>query len=305
MFQSSVDQAWLFYEQLTPLYYYKVVQRQVVEAYTRYRNIVERYSEKTGRKVQAVTMEYLREHPEVAEQNVALLKNAMELWRTASRASSAVAPMLYHYSWHCFNSFFVYTFFRWEPPHSSSHGITIDFRDLVDDNIEDVKVKISKRKDGLFQRLIDTWTLLGASLAFSPFLPVCQQREVNFEPDEHYLVSSSSRISLSQLLAFTSVDFEKALGKDKVRRARIPRTRVGIIDPTDTIKNYLLVFASSNLARYRPIVWNSVLVGKTQEQSNLATQWKIALLGFRDFLNLVSNLLTAITEERFKIECWV
>lgn len=96
MFQSFAEKAWLFYEQLTLLYYYKELQRKLIEAYTPYRNIIERYSEKTERKVQAVTTEYLREHPEVAEQNVALLKNAMELWRTASRTSPAVAPMLYH-----------------------------------------------------------------------------------------------------------------------------------------------------------------------------------------------------------------
>ena len=80
--------------------------------YTPFHKSVEIYSEKVKREVFPITEEYLKKNPEVSKQNVALLKNAMELWREATHTTDAVAPIRYHYSWHCFNSFFIYTFFQ-------------------------------------------------------------------------------------------------------------------------------------------------------------------------------------------------
>jgi len=306
LFRSGVDEAnkaWRFYEHLTLLHSYEVLQKQAIDAYSPYKDIVERYSKTSGRNIHPVTYEHLEKHPEVAEQNVALLKNAMELWRMASQTSVAVAPILYHYSWHCFNSFFIYTFFRWEPQHSRSHGI----RAPPKDNIEDVKIQFLKRKDGLFQRLIDTWILLGASLVFSPFLPVYKENEINFVPNDRYLVSNSNEISLKQLMNFNSANFEKELYSNLKERPLSPSFLINSAYlPTNTIKSYLVVFAASNLARYRPILWNSILIGKTREQSNFALNWRIALFDYTigsnsdpGLLYQISRLLKAVRIGQF------
>lgn len=305
MFRSGIEaatRAWLLYEPLTLLHSYEALQKSVIGAYAPYRDIVEHYSKTSGRNVRPITYEYLEENPEVAEQNVALLKNAMELWRAASQTSTAVAPMLYHYSWHCFNSFFIYTFFRWEPQHSRSHGIQAP----PEDNIEDIKIRFLNRKDGLFQRLIDTWTLLGVHLAFSPFLPVCQKDKIKFVPNNRSLLNRSNKISLKQLLAFDSASFKRELDSDRREELLTCHFLVDSIEePTEVIKGYLIVFVASNLARYRPILWNSVLVGKTREQSNLALRWRKALFDYttgRDINGLlfqISTLLTSIRNEKF------
>jgi hypothetical protein len=66
------------------------------------------------------------------------------------------------FSWHCFNSFFAYTFFRWEQKHSQSHGVHVS---NMTDDIEKIEITISKT-DGVFQRTVDRWSCLGGNLAF-------------------------------------------------------------------------------------------------------------------------------------------
>lgn len=194
----------------------------------------------------------------------------MELCRAASRASEAVAPMLYHYSWHCFNSFLVYSFFWWEPQHTRSHGIQIS----LSDNIGDIEVKFLDR--GLFKRLIDTWTLLGASLAFSRVLPVYEDEEelekIVFVPNSFCILQDTNRLSLKQLLSYDSDEFEKDLHRSnlKGRIVHCPFMINSIHLPTKALKNYLIVFVASSMARYRPNLWSSASKGETEEESDLA-----------------------------------
>lgn len=308
MFRSTIEEAekaWFYYEPLTLLHTYEELLELIVDVYAPYRYIVERYSKKVNRKVHPVTEEYLEENPEVANQNVALLKNAMELWRVASRTSDAVAPMLYQYSWHCFNSFFAYTFFRWEPQHARSHGIRIS---RWSDNIEEIKIQFLKQ-GGLFQRLIDTWTLLGTSLAFSPFLPIFQNDEIRFIPNPYYLLNNSSYLSVKQLLAFNSGDYERALHSDlRKKLINCPVLQNSISAPTDDLKNYLITFVASSLARYRPILWNSVLTGKNAIQSNFALHFRGALMDYTSgahvhgfgLLYQISQLLRGIARRKFE-----
>jgi len=160
---------------LTLLHPYKTLQFQIAKTFVPYKDAIRRYSERSNQSIEAITTEYLQEHPEVSIQNVALLKNAIELWKTASQTSDMVAPVLYHYSIHCFISFFNYTFFKWDPPHARSHGITIS---RWGKKLSDVEVGISQSKKSLFQRFVDTWILLGACLAFSPHLPIMETEEI-------------------------------------------------------------------------------------------------------------------------------
>ena len=278
MLRSAIEEsskAWLFFKPLTLLHPYRMLQKRVIEAYSPYANIVERYSKIAKRRVQPLTEDYLKEHPEVAERNITLLRNAIELWNTATRASDAIAPILYHYSWHCFNSFFIYTFFRWEPQHAKSHGVRV----ILSDNIEDIKIQVLKT--GIFRRLIDTWTLIGVSLAFSPFLPLYQRGKLNFMPNDMYLFDQSNELSLMKLLSFNPTDFEKALYS--IRRKELlncPFLINSISLPTQSLKSYLVLFVASSLARYRPVLWHSILTGKTPVQSDFALHSVRAVLDY-------------------------
>ena len=143
------QKSWFSYEPFTLRALYDYFQNQFITAYSNLEYIVDCYRNTTGREIYPLSKEYLYDHPEVAEQNIALLKNAIELWKAATKTTDAIAPILYHYSWHCFNSFFAYSFFRWEPEHSKSHGIYIS---KWNDDVSEIQIGILS--DGLFKILI-------------------------------------------------------------------------------------------------------------------------------------------------------
>ena len=107
------QKSWFSYEPLTLKTLYEHFQHQFIKSYLNYEYLVRRYRETTGREIYLLTEDHLK-NSEVSEQNIILLRNAIELWKAATKTTDAVAPILYHYSWHCFNSFFAYSFFRWQ-----------------------------------------------------------------------------------------------------------------------------------------------------------------------------------------------
>jgi len=297
----EANQTWFAIELLTLSYPYETVQSKIAKTLSPFANAVKRYSEVTERPIQLLTEKYIEEHPEVAEQNIALLKNAIELWKTATRTSDAIAPLLVHYSWHCFNSFFVYSFFRWEPQHSKSHGIGIELAD----RLEDMKIQVFKY--GLFRRIIDTWTIIGVPLIFSPFLPFFSNDEMHFQHNEMYLCEHSNEISLEALMRFKPVNFEKELhSKRREDLVVCPFLANSIYLPNRFLKNYLLLFVASSIARYRPILWHSILKGKGKFGSEFFVETRDAVLdyvlGKHRGLNLVfqiARILKNIEKETF------
>jgi len=308
MWLSLVEEAnrsWFSIEPLTLIHPYMTIQKSVVSTLTPYSSIIKRYSEKTKRPVEPLTEEYLKENPDVAEENVALLKNSIELWRTATKISDSIAPILVHYSWHCFNSFFIYSLFRWNPTHSKSHGVRVTLSDDIG------KIKIQVLKHGLFKRLIDTWTLLGTSLAFSPELPVVVDGDMQFEPNARYILDSNNEISLNRLLEFAPSKFELELhsneGWKKVGRCPFLANSVQL--PNQLLQSYLTLFVASSIARYRPILWHSILYGKTRQESDFALTSSTAALdytvGEKRGLGLVSQvtrILKSIEEGHFFLQ---
>ena len=318
LFHSAVDVAqksWFFYEPFTLLSTYKAFQKRFIKAYSPYEKLVEQYRTVTKREVYLVTEDYLSRNG-VAEENVALLRNAIELWRSASQTTAAIAPLLFHYSWHCFNSFFAYTFFRWEPQHGSSHGIKIPSETLSGDL---TKLTVSFHKDakkggetrGIFQRLIDTWTLLGTSPAFSAFLPIFENNQFTFRPNQLFQLEESNTIKLEHLLEFDPVDdyerlYWKRFGRNDLIQNMSFTNSMNL--PTRILQSYLILFIASSVARYRPILWSSVLSGESEVEASLAIAYRNALLSYAQyggsrasFLDQFSALMQKVIEGKFAL----
>jgi hypothetical protein len=248
--------------------------------------------------------------------NVALLKNAIELWRSASQTTDAIAPLMFHYSWHCFNAFFAYTFFRWKPRHGTSHGIEIPSETLNED-IMKLTVRFRKEEKtegetrGLFQRLIDTWTLLGASPAFSAFLPILEGNQIEFCPNQLFLLEKSKSLELAQLMNFDPVnDYERLYWKTYGREKLVQNTSFinSMNLPTCILQSYLILFIASSVARYRPILWSSVLSGGTQGEAALAFAYRNALLTYsqfginsHSFLDQLASLMSDLMSGKFEL----
>jgi len=62
-------------------------------------------------------------------------------------------------------------------------------------------IDISK-KDGIFQRVVDTWSCLGGSLALSEYLPMFEGDEIGFQINQMPLFKETKCLELAQLLRF-------------------------------------------------------------------------------------------------------
>ena len=224
----------------------------------------------------------------------------MQLWRDASNTSEEIAPILHHYCFHCFTSFFIYTFFRWKQKHVKSHGVSIKLNDYI----PDIEIKFAK-KDGIFQRFLDTWALLGASLAFSPIIPIKDADEISFIKNDDYLLQNKDYITLNELLKFKPREFENKIietFKDKWIKCQFI-TGSPITQINNNLKNYLILFTASNIARYRPYMWDLILDGKNVEYNQFASAYITALydLSINNLLRNVYDLFSSIENKYFSI----
>lgn len=310
MFHSVTEAAqksWFSYEPFTLLSTYKTLQRKFITLYSPYESLLSRYRAATNNQIYPITIKYLDENSEVPEENVALLKNAIELWRNAAQTTEAIAPILFHYSWHCFNSFFVYTFFRWGQQHSQSHGVYVS---NMSDDIEKIKITIS-RKDGVFQRTVDAWSCLGGALALSAFLPTFEGESIAFQPNQMPFFQKSNCCELSQLLSFKPYDYERLYWEKFGRKELVinPSFNYWMGTPTRIMQSYLTLFVASSIARYRPILWSSILSGETVEKASFALSYRDALLTYAQFgvnsasfLYLFSRLLNDLMQGKFEFK---
>jgi len=311
MFRPTGDEqrAWSSYQALTRGYDYETLQQHIIGAYAPLQYVVERYRQESKRQVNALS----KVKTEVTEQNIALLKNSIELWTAASKSTDAVIPMLYHYSWHCFNSFLAYTFFGWQPPHAESHGINVE---KWSDNIEEIKIRLprgGRRDKSIFQRFVDMWTLLGGCSPYSRLLPTWEDDKIRFRPNDHSIeLDSDNCLSAKQLLAVDSGEFGRKLrddGKLNLVGWEIYPFDASIDLPTVALTSYVIIFVVSSLARYRPSTWNSVLMGKTEAQSNLLKSFEKALKahtlerqGRTSNLDQIQGLFSHFTRGKFELK---
>ena len=310
MFHSVTEAAqksWYSFEPFTLLSTYKTLQNKFITLYSPYESLLKSYREATNTQVYPISENYLDKNSEVPEENVALLKNAIELWRNAAQTTEAIAPILFHYSWHCFNSFFAYTFFRWGQKHSQSHGVYV--ANMTDD-IEKIKITLSKT-DGIFQRTMDTWSCLGANLAFSTVLPAFEGKEIVFRSNQMPVFQKSNCCVLGQLLNFDPYDHERLYWKEFGRKELVmnPSFNYWMGTPTRIMQSYLILFVASSIARYRPILWASILSGDTKEKAAFALSYRDALLKYAEFglnsasfLHLFGKLLYDLMQGKFEFK---
>jgi hypothetical protein len=154
----------------------------------------------------------------------------------------------------------------------------------VSDDVGKIVINISK-KDGIFQRLVDTWSCLGCSLAFSEYLPMFEGEEIRFQTNQMPVLGETKCLELAQLLRFSPYEYEreywKRFGRDHLVHNPSFSNSMGM--PTKIMQSYLTLFVASSVARYRPDLWSSILNGETEEKSFFARAYRNALLTFAEF----------------------
>jgi hypothetical protein len=301
------QKSWYSIEPFTLLSTYKNLQKKFITLYSPYEPLLKSYREATNTQIFSISDNYLNKNSEVPEENVALLKNAIELWRKATQTTHAIAPILFHYSWHCFNSFFAYTFFRWGQKHSQSHGVYVS---NMTDEIEKIKITI-KKTDGIFQRTMDTWSCLGGNIAFSGVLPASEGNDFVFHSNQMPFFQETNCCELGQLLSFDPYYHERLYWKKFGKKELVinPSFNYWMGTPTQIMQSYLILFIASSIARYRPILWASILSGDTKEKAVFALSYRDALLRYAQFglnstsfLHLSSRLFDDLMQGKFQIK---
>ncbi len=127
--------------------------------------------------------------------------------------------------------------------------------------------------------------------------------EIEFIPNTHFLLKDSNRISLGELLAFDAGDFERRVNLDLEGKRFKGSFTATTGSPNNYFKNYLIIFAGSSIARYRPYLWMDVLIGKTAEQAEFTLALTGALVKVtRHFFYNVRSAFGEIRDERFRFK---
>lgn len=280
MFESSYSrsiQLWKKFDPYVLKYNYRLLRNNIVKKYYQNNEIVRNYKEATENKVNVINPSNLSKkiYENILSNNVSLLKNSIELWETASTTSKAISPILYHYSWHCFMAYFNYSLFKWDPSHAPGHGIKLVNMDSIG------KIKIDVYNKGVFQRCLDTWSLLGVPLIFSKYIPVAKNLKWNFVSNKDCVISSNGSISLKYLLNFNENKIDNIITiKDDERIKNISLSSRSRRSINKSIVSYLIVFVASCIARYRPRYWGEIILGHSRETSHFMTQYNQAIQNY-------------------------
>jgi len=257
------SEPWKLFESLKLLYQYEEVHKKIIRKFGQEKKRdIQKYKEKTKDPPYVIHEKNLKK---LATQNTVFLMNAHELWQEAQSLTDRVKPIIFYYSWQQFSAFFIYTLLKWSSS-SKGHGVSCDFKDADPLNISEIQIEFYDK--GFFRRLIDTLVLLGRPTAYAAWIPLQEDKGLNFEKNT-FQSKISSQAGLSDILDFNPEDFYREF--KSMYPEKVYDKYVDVL-----LTDYLLAFLSSNIARYKPQLWANVLLGKGRMEAELNLRVKDA-----------------------------
>lgn len=273
---------WISFDGYTPFHYSKILER--LHAENNFSKLISLYAEKKSvDSPKALSKEYLAKNRKwLSRQNVRFMENARETYDAGLRASSHIKPILYHYSWHSFLAFLMYTFLTFDGL-AKGHGISVTKMKSNEINLEFHPFN----KRGFFQRILDVLTVLGYPLAFARWIPIVEKNgNLTFEKNNISRIANAKRINLKDIVTFNSHDYIKNIrAKFKLK----PETRAYFSSMNECIKGFIVLLTASTISRYKPHVWTEILEGEEEYESMLLKQVRRAYLGYFDFISHVHS----------------
>jgi hypothetical protein len=193
-------------------------------------------------------------------ENSVFVRNSRELLEESHKVSDRIRPILAYYAHQQYVGFFIYTLFKYpKTTVSSGHGLSIIWGKGKNTNIENVSIEF--HKSGFFRRLVDTFTILRHPNAYSSWLPI--QREGKYVFVENNLDSriKIGKVDLPSMMNYNSKPFEEEFCQ------RFPNERVYPDTYDKLLTNFCLLFVASNIARYRPQLWERILEGLSENEA--------------------------------------
>ena len=282
-FESRMD-IWLRFDKYTPYYYRKFLER--LHSQNKYSSLVSRYAEKKDTDPpRPLSKKYLAKNRIwLSRQNVRFIENARETYEAGLRASSHIKPILYHYSWHSFLAFLMYTFMRFDG-RARGHGITVTKMERNEINLDFHPF----RKKGFFQRVLDTLTILGYPLAFARWIPILKEKDtLVFMENTISPFADIKRINLKDILTFNQHDYiREFMAKFESKH---PRTHE-LANMNECVRSFITLFTASTITRYKPQVWSEILEGEREYESMSLTQVRDSYENYVYFVTQMHEVL--------------
>lgn len=287
VFENRAD-IWPKFEKYTAYSYFELLKK--IHHQNAFSERIRLYNEKKrSDQSRPLSQGYIEENKEwLPVQNVRFMEDAKETYEAAMRASPHVKPILYHYSWHSFFAFLMYTFARYDS-HAGGHGISVDIM-----SSEQVILEFHPfKKRGYFQRILDTLTILGYPLAFARWIPIEGEGQgVVFEENKASSIADRKEIDLIEIATFDAIGYMDRLWEKHecfqelgTPTGRYHGTRFHWVN--QWIIDFIMLFTASSIARYKPYVWHEILQGTIAYTSKILTKVRTAYEGYLDFVNYV------------------
>lgn len=195
--------------------------------------------------------------------NTIFLKQAQNFGNLGKTAMIALKPILLFDAENQLFSFFINSIFHFNDS-SKDYGM-----ELIGDTCENIAVEI--KKTGLFQRVINTYAIMGYSSHFSPYKLTRGNEFEKLEGDFDF--TNTPLINLGRLIEFKNSNNSDSPGY--------------ISDQID----FLLLFIAASLARYKPDIWHSIVNGEFGDE----------IIYFKQTFNRFEKLSVRLTETLFSL----
>ena len=277
----SRSEIWLRFDGYTPYYYRKVLEGLHSEN-GRKKLIISYAQKKTTDQPKPLSRRYLaKNRASLSRQNVRFIENARETYEAGLSASNHIKPILYHYSWHSFLAFLMYTFMRFDG-RAGGHGITVSKMEPHEINLEFHPFK----KKGFFQRVLDVLTILEYPLAFAKWIPILEDRSITFVENSPSPFAGTERVNLKDIAAFDA----KAYVLKVLEKFELPaHVMEEPIWMNDCIRSFIMHFAASTISRYKPQVWSKILEGEKEYESTILTKVRQGYENYGYFITQIHN----------------
>ena len=217
------------------------------------------------------------------------LRNSKEFYHAARVASIDTQPILYYYSTMYLFSFLIEAFTDFNESKKKHHGLFVNSKG----GIADIKFGYAPEKcgnnyipRGFFERFVNTLSILEYPSYFCSFINDFDENDyvILREQKNDLSISNTNQILLNTILNY---DF---------RHAR-PNINLNWIitdfderyeSASNIIKDFILIYVSSNIARYDPILWRQIYLG---EETPLIYSIKKSFDNINNMIRLVNNIL--------------
>lgn len=172
-------------------------------------------------------------------QNITFLKQSKYFAEKGKDSNDEVKPLLFYYAEQTLFAFFVYSLFHYEES-SEHHGLSMVWK--KNGNVLK-KPNLMIKKSGFFNRILDAYCLL-TDRKFK-FLPFVKSNSTIVKNDDKDSFLTHHELSLENIIKLRTEEYQPAgLESD--------------------LLDYLMLFYSSSLARYKPVMWMEIAKGRSE-----------------------------------------